>query len=163
MDLMARRRQLLMIPHGIIYEGFNLDFDGTNYIDTGAYLFTEENVNRDFEFIAEGVSGRRYVSSETLICAKHNGQALGFLLRPRANKSTGYHGTLSYDPLLKPTIIIKRKNGVISYNDAIINKGVIVDNGVFDWPLVLGCAIDDDGTYYRYAIGHIDHVLVKWT
>ena len=163
MDLMARRRQLLMIPHGIIYEGFNLDFDGTNYIDTGAYLFTEENINRDFEFIAEGASGKRNSGNLTLICAKHNGQALGFLLRPRANKSTGYHGTLSYDPLLKPTIIIKRKNGVISYNDAIINKGVIVDNGVFDWPLVLGCAIDDDGTYYRYAIGHIDHVLVKWT
>lgn len=162
---MARRRQLLMIPHGIIYEGFNLDFDGTNYIDTGAYLFTEENVNRDFEFIAEGLSGQRSGSgTSTLICAKHNGQALGFLLRPYLSTSAAYHGILYYDPLLKPTIVIKRKNGVISYNDDVItNKGVIVDNGVFDWPLILGCAINDDGTYFRLAKGHIDHVLVKWT
>jgi hypothetical protein len=44
-----------------------------------------------------------------------------------------------------------------------VNPGVNFKNDVFDWPLVLGCAINDDGTYYRYAIGHIDHVLVKWT
>lgn len=160
---MARRRQLLMIPHGIIYEGFNLDFDGTNYIDTGAYLFTEENINKDFEVIADGIVGLRS-SENTIICAKHNGKRYGFLVRTNSSISTTYNGTICVTATPnRASIIVRRKNGVITVSGTnITNLGVKFINDAFDWPLVLGCAINDDGSYFRYATGTIDHVLVKW-
>ena len=40
MDLMNIRRNLLLSQPA--YEAWNLTFDGTNYIDTGVYLFSEK-------------------------------------------------------------------------------------------------------------------------
>lgn len=169
MDLMVRREALLgslKKNDPIAYEAYNLSFDGTTstVINTGVYLFTAKNINRDFEVVAEGIVGNRS-DTNTIICAKHNGKGYGFLVRINSTTSIEYNGTI----FVKPTpnsasIIVRRQNGVITVSGTnIMNPGVNFTNDVFDWPLVLGCAINDDGTYYRYAIGHIDHILVKWT
>lgn len=135
-------------------------------INTGVYLFTAKNINRDFEVVVEGIVGNKDTyNTSTIICTKHNGNSYGFLVRAAVNTSIAYNGTI----FVKPTpnsasIIVRRQNGVITVSGTnIVNPGVNFTNDVFDWPLVLGCAINDDGTYYRYAIGHIDHILVKWT
>ena len=135
-------------------------------INTGVYLFTAKNINRDFEVVAEGIVGKQDKSgTNTIICAKHNGNSYGFLVRAGVNTSIEYNGTIFVKPTpASASIIVRRQNGVITVSGTnIANPRVNFTNDVFDWPLVLGCAINDDGTYYRYAIGHIDHVLVKWT
>ena len=165
---MLRRRQLMAMqkPSNILYEARNLSFDGTEatIIDTGVYLFTADNINRDFEFVAEGILGpRNQDGNKTLICAKHNGNSTGFLVRTTGGTSTGWAGTIAVTPDQKATVIVRRINGKITLTgENITNPGMKFKNETFDWPLVLGCAVDDDGTYYRYAPGSIDHVMVKW-
>ena len=165
---MSIRRSLLFgspKDDNVAYEAYNLSFDGTNstVIDTGVYLFTQENINRDFEFIAEGIVGAN-ISNSTIICAKHNGNAYGFLVRTTGGTSTNYNGTI----FVKSTpniakIIVRRENGVITMaGENITNPRAQFANGVFGWPLVLGCAIDDDGSNYRYATGTIEHVKLTW-
>lgn len=148
----------------IAYEAKNLTFDGTNYINTGVYLFTDENINRDFELVAEGINGSDTVaSSRTIICAKHNGKSYGFLVRLNGGSYTNYNGTISLKMNYDNSLIVRRVNGVISISgDQITNPKVKFTNTVFEHPLVLGCAVDDDGTYYRYGHGTIQHIVVRW-
>ena len=165
---MRRRRELLAMQKvsNLLYEAWNLSFNGTDntVIDTGVYLFTQKNINRDFEFIAEGINGTGPTNEETIICAKHNHNAYGFLVRPSGSGNTSYNGTIFVrKKSTKASVIVRRVGGVITLSGTdITNPGVTFTNGVFDWPLVLGCAIKDDGSYYRYAIGTIEHVKVSW-
>ena len=156
----------------IAYVGENLTFDGTvnSVIDTGVYLFNEENINRDFEVTIEGLYGNTNNhgnigtnSANTIICAKHNGNAYGFLVRANSGINATYNGTISVKMDYNNSLVIKRVNGVISATgDLITNPKVKFTNTVHQWPLVLGCAIDDDGTYYRYATGSIKRIIVRW-
>lgn len=161
---MQRRREIIGMQEdfNILYEAYNLSFDGTasTIIKTGAYLFTTENINRDFEFIAENISGSTE-SNNTIICAKHNGKAYGFLVRIQDNSSTTYKGTIFVNP--GASITVKRINGVITLSGTnIANPNAQFINEIFNWPLVLGCAVDDEGHYFRYKAGTIGHVLVRW-
>lgn len=167
MDIMQRRAALFgsLKKDNVAYEAYNLSFDGTDstVVNTGLYLFTAENINRDFEFIAEGIVGTS-INNSTIICAKHNGNSYGFLVRTTGVTSTTYNGTI----FVKPTpniakVIIRRENGVITMSgENITNRKVGFVNNVFAWPLVLGCAIEDDGSHYRHATGTIEHVRVTW-
>lgn len=163
-ELMFRRRALMgQKQDSILYEAYNLSFDGTNYIDTGVYLFTQENINKDFEFIAEGIYGPVGVNSHTIICTKDNANALGFLVRTTGDTGTKYAGTIFVKSNDSATVIVKRINGVMTLSGInITNPTVRLTNGVFDWSLHLGCAIDDNGNRYRYATGTINHVVVRW-
>lgn len=162
---MSIRRGMLIgqKDKNIAYEARNLSFNGVDeYIDTGVYLFTQENINRDFEFIAEGIAANNSEASNTIICAKHNGNAYGFLVRIENKNRTAYNGTINIWPS-PGSIVIRRINGVITMDGTnIINLGVQFTNAVFDWPLVLGCAINDNGELFRYRKGTIDHVCVRW-
>lgn len=148
-----------------LYEAYNLSFDGTasTVIDTGIYLFTAENINRDFEFTAEGILGPNVSHNETIICARHNNRQLGFMVRTGYSTSA-YKGTIYVKPSPNiATVIVRRINGVITLSgENIANPAVQFNNTAFDWPLVLGCAIENDGTRYRFATGTIDHVKVRW-
>lgn len=164
---MQRRRELLAMQKvsNLLYEAWNLSFDGkdSTVIDTGVYLFTQENINRDFEFVAEGIVAPKQGTS-TIICAKHNGNAYGFLVRPDGRTTTNFKGTIfvKYTPSIAK-VIIRRENGIITLSgENITNQGVEFTNDVFDWPLVLGCAIEDDGSRYRFARGTIQHIKVQW-
>ena len=163
MDMMQRRAALIgsLKRDNVAYEAYNLSFDGTDstVINTGVYLFTAENIDRDFEFVAEGINGVSEANN-TIVCAKHNGRSLGFLIRVEDNKLIRYNGTLYAWPV-PASIVVRRINGQLSAS-GMKNPGVALINDVFDWPLVLGCAIDDDGTLYRFKRGTIDHVKVTW-
>lgn len=146
----------------IAYEAKNLTFDGTNYINTGVYLFSEKNINRDFEVIIENLYGKGD-SNNTIICAKHNGNAYGFFIRCNGSTNTTYKGTISVKKQYNNNIIVKRINGVISVSgNTITNPRVQFTNAVHNHPLVLGCAVEDDGSYYRYEQGTIGHIVIRW-
>lgn len=151
----------------IAYVGENLTFNGTvnSIINTGIYLFNEENINRDFEVVVEGLYGddRSSGGANTVICAKHNGNAYGFLVRINNNSNTAYNGTIAVKINYNNSLVIKRINGVISVTGELItNPQVKFTNTVHQWPLVLGCAINDDGTYYRFSKGSIKRIIVRW-
>lgn len=164
------RRRALMVPQtgqsNIAYEASNLTFNGNNYVDTGLYLFSAENVNKDFELIATGVNcpNPGFASTNTILCAKLDGPAYGFLVRPTGTTDSTYAGTIRIQYNYDVTIIIRRINGVLSLDgDGITNQPVPFNpNNVFDQPLVLGCALQANGTPYRYASGNIDHIIVTW-
>ena len=162
-DLMNRRREMIAASRSdIAYEAFNLSFDRTNYIDTGVRLFSAENINKDFEFVAEHIYGPQVSNDATIICAKHNGNAYGFLVRVRNSSDSSYKGTIYVMPNYDNSIVVRRVNGVISIEgDKITNKPKFT-NTIFNHPLVFGCAIDDNGNPYRYAQGTIAHVRLRW-
>lgn len=162
---MQRRREIIGMKKdfNILYEAYNLSFNGTasTVINTGIYLFTAENINRDFELTAENIGGENQ-ANYTIICAKHNGNAYGFLVRTSNKTGTSYKGTVNIYPTPN-NIVIKRINGVITLSGTnISNPTVQFINEVFNWPLVLGCAVDDEGNYFRYKTGTIGHILVRW-
>ena len=166
--MMQRRAALLRSlksANPVAYEAYNLSFDGTDstVINTGVYLFTAENIDRDFEFIAEGIVGTSS-GQYTIICAKYDEKAYGFLVRTNGNTSTTYNGTISVRATPNSaSIIVRRQNGVITVSGTnITNPKVKFTNDVFGWPLVLGCAIDNDGNYFRHATGTITHVKLSW-
>ena len=160
MDLMNIRRNLLLSQPA--YEAWNLTFDGTNYIDTGVYLFSEKNINRDFEVMIEDLYGGD-PSNNTIVCAKYDSTAIGFLIRLNGAKATTYNGTISMKRDNYNNITIKRINGVITISGSeITNPKVKFTNAVHQHPLVLGCALQDDGTPFRYEAGTIGHITVKW-
>ena len=145
----------------IIYDASNLTFDGTNYINTGVYLYTNENIDRDFEVSIEGALFQYTGGDRTFICAKHNGLARGFLIRPNNSTNSTYNGTLYALPNVLSDLIVRRINGVHSYEGNFVNHPNFT-NLPFDHPLVLGCALDDNGNPYRYATGTMNHICVKW-
>lgn len=162
--LMERRRLLMHNIPRYIYEASNLSFNGkSDCINTGVYLFTQENIDRDFEFIAEGIVGDGNTSDSTIICAKYDAGALGFLVRPTGNTKLNYKGTIYVKRNTNSTVIVRRINGVITLSGTnITNPTIQFTNAVFNHPLVFGCALRDDGTPYRYCPGTIAHVTVRW-
>lgn len=157
---MAQRQE----QSNVLYEAYNLSFNGVDdYIDTGVYLFTQENLNRDFELIAEITPWSKTDNNATIICAKHNGNSYGFLVRANGLTYTQYNGTVFVSKTARSEIVIRRINGIFTLSGTnITNLGVSFVNNAFNWSLHLGCAIDDDGSRYRYAKGTIDHIVVRW-
>lgn len=159
---------LILLKKGssnIAYEAWNLSFDRStpSCINTGVFLFTEDNINRDFEVEITDLYGSYTDSSETILCAKHNGNSYGFLIRINSSTSATYKGTIAVKKDYNNSIVIRRINGVISVTgDKITNPKVQFTNAVHQRSLVLGCAVDDDGTYYRYGTGTIGHIVVRW-
>lgn len=164
-EFLTQRRQMLnkVENANIAYEASNLTFNGSNYIDTGLYLFSEENVNKDFELVATGVNCKNN-STATVICAKLDGPAYGFLVRTNNVTSNSYKGTIQCKANFDVTVIVRRINGVLSVDGVgITNQPVPFNpNNVFNQPLVLGCALQANGSPYRYTTGKIDHIIVTW-
>ena len=164
-ELLMRRRQMLKGAEksNIAYEAFNLSFGGTNYIDTGLYLFSAENINKDFELVATDVNCRDN-STATVICHKLDGPAYGFLVRTNGSTQHEYKGTIQCLANYDVMIIVRRISGVLSVEgDGITNLPVPFNpNTVFNQPLVLGCALQSNGVPYRYTKGTIGHIIVRW-
>ena len=169
MDMMELRRAVMVgsIKNNIAYEAWNLSFDRfkNEYINTGVYLFNEENINRDFEVVFEGLYSNAGDGQVTILCAKHNGLALGFLIRIYNTNNREFAGTIfAKKDVINDVIIIRRINGILSVEgNTITNQPVPFNpNTVFDFPLYLGCAVTDTGVPYRFATGTIGHIVVRW-
>lgn len=170
-SLQTYRRMIMQAIRGsIAYEARNLSFDGTNYINTKLQLFSQENINRNFEVRIVGIQGDYQKSAtETLVCAKENSQAIGFLIRPSGWTERKYNGTIYIKRSTPGTMVIRRVNGVLSCEGSnITNQPVpFAANTVFDYPLIFGAALYvyysvDSIQPYRYCAGTIDYICVRW-
>lgn len=166
MDVMDLRRGLLMGEAGVAYEAWDLAFNKNQYdrIDTGVYLFSQDNLNKDFEVVIDDLYGTLTgPDTDTIVCAKHNGNSTGFLIRCNSITTTAYKGTIGMRKDTNNHVTIRRINGVITATGyEITNPAVTFKNEAHNHSLILGCAVDDDGTYYRYATGTIGHIVVRW-
>ena len=149
----------------IAYEAYNIVTDGINYIDTGVKLFSAENINRDFEVSLIGIYGQTAPNptEKTFVCAKHNTNSTGFMVRFAQNRpGQNYAGTMFLKNNVKTTVIFRRINGVITTEGPFLNPTNRIVNAVHNHPLVIGCALQDDGTPYRFYAGSLDHIIIKW-
>ena len=167
MDELIRRRGMIKKEDAsyVAYEAYNLSFNKSlsTYIDTGIYLFSPQNIGRDFEFLAEDIRGVAGVTEQTIICSKQNSTSYGFIVRTTTRTDTAWNGTIHVMYNVDATVCVRRINGVITLSGVNINNpSVRIVNTAFNLPLVFGCALQDDGTPYRYATGTIGHVKVTW-
>ena len=161
---------------------YNLDgtieFDGTNYIDTGINLFSAENINKDFEIslTINQVGGN--VAQSTLMNLKDEGQnnvwpgvayrtrsAGGFEFSARwPGQSNVNRAELAAPPKI---LFLARRNGVIYFS---INGGQETTliatppeslNTVFGSNLTFGASLDGSGSPFRYFKGVVSNISVE--
>lgn len=150
-------------------------FDGTNYIDTGVKLFSQENVEKDFEISFEI---KKRISTDTFatmmsVMDESDSPWPGIVYRVKdsnndqlgANASSSSKKERNYQNIDIDKVSIKRVNNTlyISFNDGydqnVINMSAIVDNP-FDVPLTFGASLDGNLNPFRYFQGTLANMKV---
>lgn len=142
----------------IAYEAWNLSFDGTNYVDTGVYLYSADNINRDFEILLEKLAGQNGHNDCILNSMYENLPYPGFVVR-----ALGGAGCIARSPNQSCEYLrIRRISGnIIVESDVSWSKNAI-KSAVFNIPVTLGAGMDSQGNPWRYSVCTIQHVLIKW-
>ena len=161
------------------YYAYNGDyvFDGTNYIDTKMYLFSEENISKNFEIafeIKRRVSKNQY---PTMVSAMDETGSPwpGIVYRVKsstqdelaANASNSTKTNKMYQNADVNKVSIKRINNIIyiSFNDGfdtrIIDFSSMLSNP-FDIPVTFGASLDGSGNPFRYFTGTLANMSVAF-
>lgn len=149
-----------------VYHAENLVFDGNNYINTGVYLNSAENINKDFELECV-ISVLNFDTNDEfgiIVASMYEVSPYpGFTIRAKQNTREIAIGRLI--PFsLGDVITIRREGGYLkAYINGVDTGASKGDSAVFDSPVTLGCEFDRNGNPYRYAKGAIDHITIKWT
>lgn len=148
-------------------------FDGTNYIDTGVYLFNEKNINRDFEVsfeIKERASNTQY--STIMSSVDETGSPWpGIVYR---TWSSTQEQLAANNPSLKvdkkynsasiQKVTLKRICGILylQFNDGtntqIMDLSLI--NNPFEVPVTFGASLDANNVPFRYFTGTLSNLKV---
>ncbi len=149
-------------------------FTGSNYIDTGVYLFNEKTVNKDFEASFEIVSRGTTTKQATLVsCMDETGSPWpGFVYRINsatedqldANTNNSIKVEQNYTSQNITKVSIKRTNHIlyISFNDAAYEQklGMTQLSKTFDVPLTFGSSLNGNGIPQRYFKGTLRNMSV---
>jgi len=148
-------------------------FDGTNYIDTGIQLFTEENINKNFEISFDIISyAEEQVGLATLLnsLSENLGGFPGILFRIGEKQyevvANGNMNLIQYCDMETTTKFkFIKKNNILYYT---INDGDMVEllnyegfTNYFDTPITFGASIDAEGNPYRHFNGILSNIIVK--
>lgn len=164
----------------------NVTFDGTNYIDTGVYLFNEENINKDFDII---FTIKSYQETQNVYSTlmnsldESNKDYPGIIFRfyisssdASANETytpTQYqfvgNGTTKLNKMVEDLTVsyirIIRRDNVVYYS---IDYGELVQlqdfsdfTSTFDVPVTFGGSLDADKSPYRYFKGVLSNIEVR--
>ena len=156
-----------------------VDFDGTNYIDTGLKFFNEDNFDRDFEMTFYVINIKENLDQATLMNAKDEKGTPwpGFLVRYynttntysdlEVNASNTARKTKRFTAKLPKKIKIKRvsKKFYYSIDDANFVEFIDFTNIAwkFDVPLTFGASLDGSRNPQRYFKGMLCNISVKFT
>ena len=163
-----------------IYEKFSYEheddlvFDGTNYIDTNIYLFSEKNINKDFEISFE-IKDYTYANDQnSLISAMDERASLwpGFVFRftksnqfeINSNATSSVKGSKQYGLKEVNKVIIKRTNNIlyVSINDG--TEQQIIDFSTikqpFYAPTSIGASLNGNLQPQRYFTGTLSNVRI---
>lgn len=161
---------------------YNLDgtieFDGTNYIDTGINLFSAENINKDFEIslTINQVGGN--VAQATLMNLKDEGQNNvwpGVAYRTRSGGGFEFsarwpgQSNVSLNETATPpkTIALARRNGIIYYSINGSEEATLIAtpasslNMAFGSNLTFGASLNGSGSPFRYFTGVVSNISVE--
>ena len=160
------------------YYAYNGDyvFDGTNYIDTKMYLFSEENISKNFEIafeIKRRVSKNQY---PTMVSAMDETGSPwpGIVYRVKsstqdelaANASNSTKTNKMYQNADVNKVSIKRVNNIayISFNDGFETKLLDLSSMLsnpFDVPATFGASLDGNLNPFRYFTGTLSNMSIK--
>lgn len=155
-----------------------IEFDGNNYIDTGLNLFSEENINKDFEISLTVQQFAANIAQATLVNAKdetQNNVWPGFSYRLKGNSAfeftarwPGETNASGVDPISTPKlIVIRRRDGVIYYSvDGTEEKKLISTPAssltkAFVPNLTFGASLDSSGVPFRNFKGIVSNISVN--
>ena len=156
-----------------------IEFDGTNYIDTGLNLFSAENINKDFEIslTVNQVGGNS--SQATLINFKdesQNNSWPGVSYRLKSNSSNfeftaRWPGktTVSINDTTTPpkTISLARRSGIIYYSVNGAPESVLIETppasltNPINKNLTFGSSLNASGAPFRYFSGIVSDISVR--
>ena len=154
-----------------------IHFDGTNYIDTGINLFSNENGNKDFDisFTLEDIGSNN--SQATLVNAKNESDNAypGFAYRYESGKMNmtarwpGEENSAAQDTsnTFPRTINISRRNGIIYYKIGNSEEKKLIETPLesltkpFNVNLTFGASINSSGNPFRFFNGYVSDILVK--
>lgn len=152
-------------------------FNGTNYIDTGLNLFSENNIDKDFDitFILESINTNSFQA--TLVNAKDESNPLypGFAYRTDSSNNMnitarwpGEENVNYIDSANSPKKVkISRRDGIIYYSIAGSQEKVLIStpsdllNETFNSNLTFGASINDEGNPFRYFKGIVSNINVN--
>lgn len=160
--------------------GYSIDsytFDGkTDYINTGLQLFSDANVNRDFEIYFEITEmGANNVHYATLVNAMDESGSPwpGFTCRYEEYNSglkfftVANSGKSSNSGFYDPTIVkIQRIDNVLYYqfdngeNTNFFDFSSLITT--FDTPLTIGASLDGSGNPFRYFEGTLSNISAEF-
>ena len=150
-----------------------LIFDGTNYIDTGIYLFSEENINKNFEisFDITNIESTQTSQATLINSMEEISPYPGFVIRHSGNTtiefnspSIGNKSGINTNTLNK--LLLKRYNDIyyIKINeDNLIKLGKQEVQTIFDVPLTIGASLDSDKNPWRFFKGTLSNVKIELT
>lgn len=150
-----------------------LIFDGTNYIDTGIYLFSEENINKNFEisFDITNIESPQASQATLINSMEEISPYPGFVIRHTGNTtiefnspSIGHKNGINTNTLNK--LLLKRYNDIyyIKMNeDNLIKLGKQETQTIFDVPLTIGASLDSDKNPWRFFKGTLSNVKIELT
>ncbi len=151
-------------------------FDGTNYINTGMYLFSPENFDRDFVMTLHIDSVGTNDNMDAIVGSldERGRPYSGFVLRKHTyqgndviqlhSNGSGAASTKYFDTV--GDIVIIRSNNKVYYkiDDSPLHLLNTYDPEV-DWfnsPVTLGAALDTNGGPFRYFEGAISNVSIRY-
>ena len=155
-----------------------IEFDGTNYIDTGINLFSAENINKDFEIslTINQVGGN--AAQATLMNFKDEGQTNAWPGVAYRTKSGGgfefsarwpgqTNVSLAETALPPKTLVLARRNGVIYYSVNGAQEATLIAtppaslNTAFGSNLTFGASLNGSGVPFRYFNGVVSDISVE--
>ena len=157
-----------------LYDG-DYEFDGTNYIDTGVKLFSQENIEKDFEIsfeIKERISTNSFATMMSIM-DETGSPWPGMVYRVKdsnndqfgVNASSFLKSEKNYPKIDIKKVSIKRTNNIvyISFNDGYDTKVIDISSLIqtpFDIPLTFGASLDGDLNPFRYFSGTLSNMKV---
>lgn len=149
-------------------------FTGSNYLDTGIYLFSEGILDKDFDISFEIVSRDTTTFQATIMSAMDESGSPwpGIVYRVQSanedNLAANVNGSIKTDKKYNKNginkVMIKRRSGVIyvNFNDGTDERLLDMTSltTTFDSPLIFGCSLDGSGNPQRYFTGKLKNMSV---
>ncbi len=160
---------LSALNNDMFYFGKDLVFDGTNYVDTGIKLFSEENRNKNFQikFKFKDIPPE-YNSLDTIINAMYEVSSKsypGWVFR--RSGSTGLQWVFTYSTAVnglynimsldsneyndQPIILARVGNKYYFNTEGFYEEYTEYECEPYDTPVTLGCSLDANQSPYRYC------------
>lgn len=148
-------------------------YTNNKYIDTGIYLFNNDNINKDFEisFTIDNVS--TYENQATIVSSMYEASSPwpGFVFRISTSDSmfllrAGYNGNANwFVPYTAKDIKIYRQNKKLYYS---VDGGTPVQtvdytnfDSTFNYPVTIGAGLDVNKKPRRYFSGTLSNISIK--